>query len=189
LNIRYLLKKDWENLERIYRSTLTFIHPENAGNWSASLAQFYHEFCKFYTKRANREQRQIDKKRLKNKDAMEEEKNAFEEKEKNKDDEEIGRLDEVDIGFLEGEEDEGEQAKDEDDEESEVDEDEAEELTDLQKKEEQAFYLDEACHQKFIEIIEYVLKNLIYSRDAKVIYQVARTFRVITIREKMSYSL
>lgn len=149
---------------------MPFIHPENAGHWSGNLAYFYAELCKLYIKRANQEQRRA---RKNNKDAMEEEKEAA------FDDEEAEHLDEVDIGLIDEKEEEDEKKEEENESDDEEPEDDAvSEAAGAEKEAKADYLLDEGCHAKIMEMITYVLKNLVYSRDGKVIDQVAKTCRV-----------
>ena len=175
---------DWENFDRIYRATLPFIHPENAGAWSVSLASFYDEFSKLYIRRALKEQRAADRKNKKsdnNKEIILADSEKFKD-----DDEDVAPIEEVDLGLLGDDEEEEQEKEGEDDGVQEDDDDEqdiSEPQDDLQtgdKKDKLVYKLDDTCHAKFLEIIEYVLKNLVYSRDNKVTDHVAKISRVLS---------
>jgi len=240
---------DWRKFERIYRTTLPFIHPENQGKWTLRLAQYYNNFCKFYVKRYFKEQEllkqleelkktdtlpkeeivppniqpglheiakphhippldspikeaanvngdNIDEKTGNNEVEIAEKKEIV--KEGGEEEEDLEELvQELEhVIELEGEE-EGDAEADEDDQVEEVDsEGEAsttsENLEDTTKGEEKKkkealekleersqYFLDDYCHGKFIEIMSFVLKNLLYSRDDEVNSFVSKTCRVI----------
>lgn len=139
------LKTDWEHFDRIYREAIPFIHPENPGGWTIALSSLYNQFCKFYTQRSLREQKIF--KRI----------NKLQEKK-------AAKIDKTQA-------DQGGDSIDEDDtfsDEDEVDQVQQQQTSLEDELQKSALFLDDSCHEKFIEIMSFIIKNLLYSNENSV---------------------
>ena len=125
---------------------MPFIHPENPGVWTITLASLYHHFCKLYVKRYWREQRILKRiQKLQEEKASKIDKSQADQGGDGRDDDDT----------LSGEEDE-EQVE--------------QQQTSLEDEiEKSSHFLDDFCHERFIEIMSFVIKNLLLSRENPVI--------------------